>query len=462
VQDAANSVVKAPGKAQPAGLRPLSLGQQRLWFIDQLYPNSCAYNLPFKMRLEGRINHSALQSAFTNLVQRHEILRTVLVPKAGLPVGFLLPARFLDFKYFDLRNCPAEERESKATGVIDEQSRRPFNMARGPLFRVVLIQLGDNSHVLLHTVPHLAFDAGSIPIMYREVEKLYATACGNETPVPELPFQYSDYATWQRQQQTGDEHEKLMQYWIQKLEGSAPREMPSDRPRPSLKTLQGGRYHWALAPDLVQSATEFFNLHRISAFRGLCAGLMVFLHCYTGGDDLLISSPVATRPPGSEHLIGLFVNTVVFRIQLTDNPNFHEILARVSRTVKEGVVHAALEFDRIIAALNPPRDATRTPLVQLNFRVRKTPYPSLQFPGVNATRAEYVDTGTSKFDLALEFEASEGTSYFEYSTDLFADSTIVRMAEDYQLVLRALVDRPDVPVKQLPEIQELRRARSGV
>lgn len=460
MQDAAKLLVKSSGKAKLAGLRRLSLGQQRLWFIDQLYPNSCAYNLPFKMRLEGPINHSALQSAFTKLVQRHEILRTVLIPKDGRPVGFLLPAQFLDFNYSDLRNYPKEERDARATQLIDEHSRRPFNLARGPLFRVVLIQLHQNSHVLLHTVPHLAFDAGSIPIMYREVEKLYANACGNETPVTDLPFQYSDYAAWQ-QQQTGDEYEKLMQYWIQKLEGSAPREMPSDHPRPSLKTLQGGRYHWALAPDLVQSATEFFNLHRISAFRGLCAGLMVFLHCYTGGDDLLISSPVAMRPAGGEDLIGLFVNTVVLRIRLTKNANFHEILSGVSRTVKEGVAHAALEFNRIVAALNPPRDASRTPLVQLNFRVRKAPYPSLQFPGVNATRAEYVNTGTSKFDLALEFEASEGTSYFEYSTDLFEETTIARMADDFQLVLRTLVGRPDAPVMELPQIQELRRARSG-
>jgi non-ribosomal peptide synthetase component F len=235
-------------------------------------------------------------------------------------------------------------------------------------------------------------------------------------------------------------------------------ELPADRPRPSLKTFKGGRYQWALAPDLLHSSLDFFNLERVSAFRGFCAVLNLLLGCYLGSGDILISSPVATpRPAGAENLIGLFVNTVIFRARFSGRDNFQQILAQVNRTVKDAIAHGALEFDRIIEALNPPRDVGRTPLVRVNFRVRKTPYPALALPGIQGSRAEYVDTRTSKFDLALEIEATEGMSYFEYSTELFDKATIIQMARDLQALLRAVIARPTLPVKDLESVREIQQ-----
>lgn len=446
-----------PANSVKARMRALAFGQQRLWFIDQLYPNTAAYSLPFTTRLKGTLDVSALERAFRALVERHEILRTIIVGRDGIPVGLLLQDNFFEFKTFDIRGGTGSE--SSARQLLLQEAQRPFHLGRGPLFRVTLVRFEDNSYLLLHNVPHSSFDGGSIGVMYKAVEQLYRRARGEEVVLPELPIQFSQYAAWQ-QQELQTHHDRLMTYWMEQLSGAQSIHMPYDRPRPAVKSLRGGRYRWALAPDLLPAAIDFFGRQKVSHFRGFYAALNVLLHCYTGSWDILVSSPVSTpRPPGAEQLLGLFVNTVVFRTRFTENCSFREILSIVGKTVREGVNHAALEFDRIIAALNPPRDATSTPLVQLNFRVRTAPYPALQLPGVEGTRAEYLEAGTSKFDLALEIESSEGTAYFEYSSDLYDHETIVAMAGDYQTILAALVANPDIPLKDLEAVQRLRRLR---
>jgi hypothetical protein len=446
-------------------LRTLSLGQQRLWFVDQLFPDSPAYNVPYTMRLQGRLNVDALQNAVNEFVTRHEVLRTVIIPKDGQPIGLLKTDSSTDFKRIDLTNLPEDQCEIEADRLIHEEAQRPFNLAQDLMLRTALIRLAEDRHAFIHTAPHLSFEAGSLNVMYGELEELYNAFNSHRSPhLPDLPLQYVDYAVWQRRRLEGERSASLMNYWTHQLKGSSPINFPTDLARASTRSLRGDRYHWKIPPDLLQASHQFFHAAKTSPFRGLCAAFNVFLYSYSSREDILVSSPVATpRPPGAENLVGLFVNTLVFRTRLSREMTFHQLLFCLSKTVKEAIANSELGLDRIFAALNPPRDPSRTPLIQMNFRAPKAPLPTLRLHNIECTPPAYVDTRTSKFDLALEIESSEGLAcYFEYSTDLFVKDTIARMAEDFQLVLRALLHCPDVPISELPEIQKLRRARSRV
>jgi len=463
VQDAAKSVAKLTVKPKATVVRALSLGQQRLWFLDQLFPNSPAYNVPYVTWLHGRLEVNALERALTEFVERHEVLRTLLVPKDGQPIGLLKPEWSLDLKIFDLRNLPQAEREIEAQRIVHQEAQRPFNLTRDLMLRTALIRLTQDTHAWLHTAPHLSFEAGSLDVMYGELGELYKAFTSYGSPqLPDLPLQYADYAIWQRRRLNGHKDTGLMNYWTHQLKGSTAIDFPTDLPRPSTRSLRGDRYHWRIPPDLLRAAHQCFDRAKISPFRGLCAAFNVFLYSYSGREDILVSSPVATpRPPGAEKLVGLFVNTLVFRTQLSGDLTFNQLLSRVSKTVKEAIANSELGLDRVIAALNPPRDPSRTPLIQMNFRAPKAPLPTLHLDGIECTRPEYVDTLTSKFDLALEIESSEGLAcYFEYSTDLFVKSTVAHMVEDFQSILWALVHRSDAAVSALPEIQEVRGARA--
>lgn len=417
------------------------------------------------MRLHGRLDVDALEKALNEFLKRHEVLRTVLISKDGQPVGLLKTGCSVDFKRIDLTNLPEGQREIEADRLIHEEAQRPFNLARDLMLRTSLIRLTEDTHAFIHTAPHLSFEAGSLYVMYGELEELYNAFNHHTSPqLPDLPLQYADYAVWQRRQLEGERGASLMNYWTHQLRGSSPINFPTDLPRPCTRSLRGDRYHWKVQPELLRASHQFFNAAKTSPFRGLCAAFNVFLYCYSSREDILVSSPVATpRPPGAEKLVGLFVNTLVFRTRLSGEMTFNQLLSGVSKTVKEAIANSELGLERIFAALNPPRDPSRTPLIQMNFRAPKAPLPTLHLHNLECTRPEYVDTRSSKFDLALEIESSEGLAcYFEYSTDLFVKDTIARMAEDFQIVLRTVVRSPDVPISALPEIQELRRRRSGI
>jgi Condensation domain len=445
-------------RRKPGDPRLISFTQRRLWYLEQLIPGTGAYNVPYVMRMKGSLNPEALRQAINTLVGRHEGLRTVFLAPGGNPVPVVLSKWQLDFKQFDLRQ--ASEPEAEAKRIVSVESSRPFNLARDPLLRAAVIRMAEEEWVFVHTSHHIAFDGSSVPIMYKEVSLLYrGFLTGHPAELPEPPIQYSDFALWQTRYLQGERLAQLSAYWKQQLAGAPALRLPADRPRPATSTGKGTRYPVAPRMEDLQQIKDLSKASGTTPFRGACAAFVVLLHCYSGQEDISIGSPVAPPlRPGMDGAIGFFVNTLVLRIDLSGDPTFRELMLRVHRVVQQAIEHADLTLDKLVEAVRPPREASRMPLFQVNFRFLKGPMPALQLNHVSSTYPRAVDTGTAKFDLSVEIEAGTGEGgFFEYSTELFNESTIAQIAQDYETVLRALMAEPDSPLKSLPAVQQLRQ-----
>lgn len=443
----------------PDAPRVLSIGQERLWYLAQLTPNSPAYNAPFSCRLTGQVSLPAFEQALDQVMQRHEVLRTALMMADGSLVPLLLKKRRAELKHVDLRHLPESHREAEAQKTIQQESARAFNFARDPLFRALLFQFAEDEFILFHDAPHIVFEGGSVTILYRELSVFYNGIISSTPPqLPDLPFQYSDFAAWQKNWLQADRLESLMKYWREKLTGAPTLQLPLDFPRPPMPSMRGVRRSFSLDPVLIAAANSFFASAGTSSYRGLCAAFNVLLHCYSGQTDISLGSPFMPRCRGIEQLIGFFVNTVVLRTDLSGDPTFRKLIRQVDVTVHGALTHSDLTFDKILDSVRPPQDLSRTPLFQVNFRAPNQPYPSLQFEGVTANPAKYLDNGTAKFDLACEIESATGRAcYFEYATDLFKVETIVAMESDLKTLLAALIVEPDTPLSALSAVIAIRQ-----
>ena len=445
-------------RRKPGDPRPISFTQRRLWYLDQLTPGTGVYNNPYVMRISGPLNVEALHKSLNVLVSRHEVLRTVFLAPGGNPVPVVLQKWTVELQQFDLRQ--SQDRELEAERIVSREAARPFNLARDLMFRAALIRLQDDEYVFIHVGHHIATEFGSTQIIYRELAPLYEGFCtDNPARLPEPIIQYSDFALWQTRYLQGERLEKLTAYWKQQLMGAAQLNLPTDKPRPAIPSLRGTRYPVILPVELYNASINLSRSARTTPFRGIYAVFNVFLHCYSGQEDISIGSPVSARPrPGMERAIGFFVNTLVLRSDLSGNPTFRQLMARAHAVVEGAIIHADLTLDKLVEAVRPPREAARMPLFQVNFRVLKEPAPTLQLKGLTITRPKFVDTGTAKFDLALELEAATGKDgFFEYSTDLFKESTIAQMAKDFETILRALIAQPDIPLSDVPVVREIRQ-----
>jgi hypothetical protein len=439
--------------------RVLSIGQQRLWYLSQLTPNSPSYNAPFLCRLCGHVDPVAFERALDAVIQRHDVLRTAILMSNGSFVPLVLRKRRADYRNVDLRNLPEGQREAEAQRLIQDESARSFNFSRDPLLRATLFQLSDDEHLFFHDAPHLVFEGGSVTVLYRELSALYNSFAAGENPkLPELPFQYSDFAVWQRNLLQGERLESLMKYWREKLMGAPNISLPLDFPRQSIPTTRGARRFFTIPQNLLASANSFFATAGTSSYRGLCAAFNVLLYCYSAQTDISLGSPFFPRCRGIENLIGFFVNTVVLRTDLSGDPTFRKLIRRVDVVVHGAIVHSDLTFDKILEAVRPPQDLSRSPLFQVNFRAPNQPYPCLQFNGVTATPAQYLDNGTAKFDLALELESATGRAcYFEYATDLFKEQTVAQMEADYLNLLAALIAEADTNLGSVSAVTAISR-----
>jgi hypothetical protein len=320
--------------------------------------------------------------------------------------------------------------------------------------------MDDDEWIFLHVSHHVAWEFRSTALMYGEVAELYAHfAAGKKPELPELPIQFADFALWQRQFLQGEMLDRLGAFWKEQLKDvPADLGLPADFPRPSVPTRGGKRYPMVLSDELLEAAKALSLQSGVTPFMSLFGAFNVFLHCCTGATDICVGSPIARRRRAEiEPMIGFFVNTLVLRSDLSGNPTFRQLLGRVSRVVLGAIAHADLPFDKLVEIVRPPRAAGRMPLFQVNFRVVKEPVPVLPLHGLEVSPPEWIDNGTSKFDLSLELVATGGApGFFEYSTDLFKEDTIAHMAIDYERVLRALVEHPDVPLADLEVINEVR------
>ena len=440
-------------RQEEGGAFPLSFAQQRLWFLDQLEPGGAAYNLPLPVRLRGELPVALLERIFAALVRRHEALRTTFATHGDQPVQVvhsdLLPA----LAQIDLSDLPEAEREERARQVADQEASLPFDLGTGPLLRLTLVRLAERDHLLLVTLHHIVSDGWSMRVLLRELVALYE-ALSREAPaaLPELPFQYADFAVWQRQWLRGEVLEEQLAFWRSRLAG-APQvlELPADRPRPAVQTFRGAALGRALEPSLSAAVGELCRREDVTPFMALLAAWALLLGRLAGQDDVLVGTPIAGRHVrGSEHLIGFFVNTLVLRIGL-DGASFRTLLGRVRQASLEAFTHQDVPFERLVEELAPERDLSRSPLFQVMFALQNALGETRQIPGL-AVQAVPLTGRTAKFDLGLTLAETPGgfEASVEHNTDLFDGSTIERLLARLELVLEGAVRDPGLPVAGLP------------
>jgi amino acid adenylation domain-containing protein len=440
---------------------PLSFAQARLWFLDQLQPNSAFYNIPTALRLSGQLNVTALESNINEIIRRHEALRTNFTTIEGQPIQVIASTLELKLLFVDLQNLPFDEREVEAQRLATNEAQQPFDLEREPLVRVMVLQLGSSEYVFLLIVHHIIFDGWSTGVFYGELAALYEAKCtGKPLILPELPVQYADFAVWQRHWLTGEVLETQLNYWKQQLK-DAPTllELPTDRLRPAVQTFRGTHQYIALSLELSEALAELSKGTGVTLFMTLYAAFVTLLYRYTGSDDIVIGTPVANRTPQEiEGLIGFFVNTLALRTDLSGNPIFEQLLRRVREVALQAYTHQDLPFEQLVEALQPERSLSHTPLFQVMFALDDALVPSMDL--LDLTVSSYsVESGTTKFDLTLSMEntASGLIGEWEYNSDLFDATTIERMAEHLQTLLEGIVANPEQRISELPLLTQTER-----
>jgi amino acid adenylation domain-containing protein/thioester reductase-like protein len=432
---------------------PMSFGQQRLWFLDRLEPGNPAYHLSAAVRLAGELDVSLLHWCVDAIVARHDALRTSFPVGDGKPTAVVAPAGSVDVPVTDLSALPPAEREPRVRALAQDHYRRPFDLAKGPLYRVGLLRLGEREHVALITLHHIVSDGWSIGIFLRELGRLYAAATvGRREQMPPLPVQYADFARWQQEWLVGDLHAEQLSYWTDRL-ADAPQtlDLPTDRPRPPLLSTRGATRTRTLPAELAASVRRFSRGEGVTPFMTLLAAFHTLLSRHSGQPDLLVGTPIAGRGRVElEDLVGFFVNTLVLRGDLRGDPTFRDLLGRVREDSLGAFAHQDLPFEHLVEALKPRRDPSRTPLFQVMFAYETAP-AALQLPGISLQPVP-VDRGTAMFDLTLTVTDNGGelVAAAEYNADLFDDASIARLLRHYEALVTRLTGEPDVAVSAVP------------
>ncbi|HVF42756.1 MAG TPA: condensation domain-containing protein, partial [Pyrinomonadaceae bacterium] len=454
-------------RAEPGQPPPLSFAQQRLWFHDQLTPGgNTANNVQLAVKLHGRLDVGALELALGEVVRRHESLRTNFAAVGGQPVQLIAPELSIPLPFIDLRAVPAEARDAEITRAATEAARRPFDLSKDALLRVLLLCAGEDEHVLVLTIHHIISDGWSLGVLIGELATVYeAFREGRPSPLDELPIQYADFAVWQRDWLRGGAVEKHLEYWRRQLDGSpAEMRLPTDRPRPAAQSFRGAHLHRVLPEGLSASVRELSRRQGVTLFMFMLASFKALLHYYNGSEDVVVGTDVANRSRAqTEGLMGYFVNQLVLRTSLAGDPTFEELLGRVREVSLGAFVHQDLPFDKVVEALRPERDLGRNPLFQVMFGFSNAPMRDFELPGLTLSPVEY-EKGTAVFDLSLYLLDTEqgimGT--LRYSTDLFDDSTVERMWRQYETLLAHVVARPDGRLSDLREkLAEAERERQS-
>lgn len=442
---------------------PASFGQQRLWFLNELEPDSSFYNIPLVARIKGALKHDVLRLVVNEIVARHEALRTTFATENGELVQHIAPVADVPLPVIELMEMPADERETTAAQLAKAEAYAPFDLARGPLLRVSLVKLRHDEHLLLLTMHHICSDGWSMGLFLNELAQLYkAFLVAQPSPLPDPPIQYADFAQWQRTLLQGEFLEKQLAYWRKQLAGApAVLELPADRPRAPVQTFHGARLSLELPEDIRARLAELSQREGVTMFMTLLAAFQTLLYRYTGREDIVVGSPSANRNRSEiEKLIGFFVNTLVLRTDFSGEPTFLELLRRVRGVTLGAYAHQDVPFDRIVDELKPERSLSYGPLVQVLFAVEK----SWDFgPKLGDLEIDWreVERGTSKFDLALfVYEKPAGLScVVEYDTDLFSEDTIRRLLDHFQILLTGIAQNPEQHVGELPLLTEAELVR---
>ena len=465
----------APPGATRAGPWPLSFTQERMWFIQQLDPLSAAYNIAGAVRLRGPFDLASLNAALSQLVRRHETLRTTFRLVDGEPRQCVAPAEPFLLAVVDLRrqvdlrdgdeSTAVGDKLARAFALAEQAAHEPFNLERGPLLRCTAFRLDDEDQVVLLSMHHIISDAWSLGVLGRELLAITTAARqGQPAELPKLPLQFADFAVWQRSALQGQALQGELAYWRQKLAGVARLELPVDHPRPSAQTYRGAIVGAELDPALLGQLRRIGQVAGATLSMTLLAAFQMLLQRYTGQDDIAVGLPIANRRyVAVEGLIGAFVNTLVMRTDLSPAPetgalSFRQLLARVRQSSLEAYAHQDMPFAKLVAELNPERSLSHTPLVQVTFNHINVPFPDSRLDGVESDYVE-LDRGAAQFDLTLTIidVPRHHRLIVEYNTELFEPATAARMLRHYTNLLAAIVAQPDQPIAELPLLDSAER-----
>jgi amino acid adenylation domain-containing protein len=445
-----------------SGDLPLSFSQQRLWFIDQLEPGSALYNASRAFRIGGTLKVEALERSLIEIARRHEVLRSTFAMAEGRPRQTISPAPVLTLPVVDLADCPDNRIEEEALRRVNEEARRPFDLACGPLLRATLFRLADEDHILVLNTHHIVSDGWSFGVLYRELSALYdAFSKGRTSPLPDLSIQYVDFAYWQRRWLRGDLLESQLRYWKRQLEGISTLDLPTDRRRPAVQSHCGARQSIILPGDLKEALKALSRNERATLFMTLLAAFNILLHRYTGREDIVVGTPIAGRNRvETEGLIGFFVNTLVLRTNLSGDCSFRELLNRTRDAALEAYEHQDLPFEKLVEELEPERNLNRSPLVQVVLAFHNEPELAAKLSGLSLAPIE-IESNLAKFDLTFHLRViPQGLEVAsEYDTDLFDKETIARMLGHLQTLLEGIVADPERRLSRLPLLTEAEQRR---
>jgi amino acid adenylation domain-containing protein len=433
---------------------PLSSAQRRSWFLDQLEPGSPAYNRPAVFRLKGALDLGALEESLTEIVRRHEILRTKYAEADGEPSQIILPAERLALTVEDLGGVPEASREELMLERAREDGRRPFTLDSSPLLRAKVLRMSEEDHVLLVNMHHIVTDGWSIGVFVRELGACYEAFSSGERPrLEELPVQYADYAAWQQERLRGEALEAQLSYWLRQLAGAPEASgLPTDYPRPSAQSYNGAALRFNVEPEQVARLKELSRGEGATLFMTLLASFYALVHRYTGREDLVVGTPVANRGRAElEGLIGFFANTLAVRADVGGDPTFRELLGRVREAALGAYANQDVPFERLVDELSVERTLSYHPIFQLMFVLQNSPVRPLELSSLRVEPLE-VGNGTAKFDLTLIItEDRDGLWFkFEYNTDLFRAETVERLAGHFRNLLASAPESLDARVSQLP------------
>jgi amino acid adenylation domain-containing protein len=460
------SIRRAPlGPLRTMG--PVSFAQERLWFLDQLEGSAPLYNVLVILPFPVSANVAALERALTEVVRRHEALRTIFTSIGGVPYQVVLPVSSVALSRVDISVFDEAQRLSEARSLSENELRRPFDLATGPLFRPTLVTLGRLGHWLLLSMHHIIVDGWSVNILVREIQEIFDALC-HERPLPPDPeVQYLDFARWQRRYLKGQAIDRHLAYWRSVLAGASPvLELPTDRVRPAVESHRGAVLKFDLTPDVASALRALARSAHTTLFCVFVAAFKILLARLSGSDDIVLGTPVANRTRVEiEPLIGLFANTLVLRTNLSGEPNFFELLDRVTAVVRGATEHQDLPFERLVEALQPVRSLSHNPLFQIMIVFHDTTRHGAselqESASSSAAQATPLTSGTAKFDLTLSL-ADTGNSVsgaFEYNTDLFDAETVTAFISQFSRLLSSIAAGDDREIWLLPTVNDAEQAR---
>jgi len=439
---------------------PLSFAQERFYFLEMLQPGTAVYHMPAAVLLTGNLNVRALEQALNEVRRRHEVLRTRFETFGNHGVQTLEPAQDESLSVCDLEPVPAEQRDEQLKRLIRQQANTPFNLSAGRLMRTSLLKLSSVEHVLVLVMHHIISDGWSMGVLIREVSELYSSYERGETSgLPELEIQYADYAAWQRENLSAEREREELEYWTNQLAGQESLELATDRVRPAVQSYRGGRERLELSEEVTTGLKRISRQAGATLFMTMLAALKTLLYRYSSQEDITVGTLIAGRNrKETEKLIGLFINAVALRTDLAGGPTFSELLKRVREVTLGAYAHQDLPFERLVEHLHAERDMSRSPLFQILFLFQNAPLGTLELPGITLAPLEYY-SGAVGYDLMISVREQGQNLHvkWEYSKDLFNETTIKRMLQHYSVLLEAIASDPEARISELPLLDEVER-----